>query len=165
MDDKLREAFYQAYVGEAKAALRVKVYAKKAEEEGLPQVAKLFRAIAASEEVHGERALRKLKQIKSTEENLAASFESETRVAEVAYDKFIKLANELGDQAAALIFSQDRDAEEGHAKLYKEAMTHLMEERETTYHICGVCGYVEDGSPPDQCPICQAPKDKFFEVK
>ena len=58
-----KDALQQAYTGEAKAALRLKVYAEKAEEEGYPQMAKLFRVIAWSEEIHGARALRVLKEI------------------------------------------------------------------------------------------------------
>ena len=66
--DKIREALNQAYVGEAKAALRLKVYAQKADQEGYKQIARLFRVIAFSEEIHGARALRILKEIKSTED-------------------------------------------------------------------------------------------------
>lgn len=161
MEDKVRDAFYQTYVGEAKAALRLKIYADKAEQEKYSQVAKLFRVIAHSEEIHGTRTLRMLKEVKSTEENLAASFESESKVAGVAYDNFIRLANEAGDEPAATIFSQSRDVEDIHAKLYREAMGHLMEERETTYYVCRVCGYVSDGILPDECPVCGAKKDKF----
>jgi rubrerythrin len=161
MDDKIREALNQAYVGEAKAALRLKVYAQKAEAEGYKQMAKLFNVIAFSEEIHGARALRVLKEIKDTEENLAASFESEEKVAEVAYDKFVKLAETAGDKEASLHFSQSRDVEETHAKLYKQAMSHLMEERETTYYVCKVCGYVADGVLPDECPVCGAKKEQF----
>jgi rubrerythrin len=162
--DPIKNALYQAYTGESKAALRLKVYAEKAEQEGYPQMAKLFRVIALSEEFHGARALRLLKEIKSTEENLAASFESEQHVAEVAYDRFVKEAEAVGDKAAVLHFSQSRDVEEVHAKLYKEAMNHFMEERDTTYYVCRVCGYVSDGILPDECPICAAKKDQFVEV-
>jgi len=161
MDDKIQNAVYQAYTGESKASLRLKVYADKAEQEGYPQLAKLFRVISFSEELHGKRALRLLKEIKSTEENLAASFESETKVAGVAYDQFIKQAEEAGDRAASLYFSQSRDVEEIHARLYKEAMDHVLEERETTYYVCDVCGYVSDGVALDECPVCGAKKERF----
>jgi rubrerythrin len=164
MDDKIRDAIYQAYTGESKAALRLKVYAEQADGEGYPQLAKLFRVISFSEEIHGKRAFRLLKEIKSTEENLKASFESETRVAEVAYDEFIKRAEEAGDRVSSLYFSQSRDVEEVHSKLYKEAMDHVMEERETTYYVCGVCGYVSDGILPDDCPICGTKKERFVTV-
>jgi len=162
--DKTGELLHAAYTGEAKATLRLKVYADRAQKEGYPQIAKLFRAIAASEEIHGIRALRLLREVKDTEANLAASFESETKVAGVAYDQFIKQAEADGNKAAALHFSQSRDVEEIHAKLYKEAMAHFMEERETTYYVCMVCGYVSDGTLPDECPVCSAKKEQFHTV-
>ncbi len=165
MDEKIRDAFYEAYVGEAKAALRLKVYADKAEQEEYLPIAKLFRVIARSEEIHGERCLRMLKEIKSTEENLKDSFESEVQVAGVAYDQFIKLSTEEENETASSIFSQSRDVEDGHAKLYKEAMTHLMEERETTYYICDVCGYVSDGVLPNECPVCGAKSEEFTQFE
>jgi rubrerythrin len=156
-----REALQQAYSGEAKAALRLKLYAEKAEEEGYPQIAKLFRVIASSEEVHGARALKVLKEIKTTEENLAESFESEQRVAEVSYDAFVKQAEAEGNRPAVLHFSQSKDVEETHAKLYKEAMNHMLEERETTYYVCQVCGYIADDILPDICPVCGAKREQF----
>ncbi len=158
------DALRQAYAGEAKAALRLKVFAQKAEEEGYPQMAKLFRVVAWSEEIHGARALRVLREIKSTEENLADCFVSEQGVAEVAYSRFVREAEAEGNQAAVLHFSQSRDVEETHAKLYKEAMNHMMAERETTYHVCLVCGYVADGDLPEICPVCGASKEKFKEI-
>ncbi|HOZ61310.1 MAG TPA: ferritin family protein [Smithellaceae bacterium] len=161
MDENIRSALNMAYVGEAKAALRLKVYAQKAESEGYKQMAKLFNVIACSEEIHGARALRVLKEIKSTEENLAESFESEKQVAEVAYDKFVKLAEAAGEKEAVVHFSQSRDVEETHAKLYKQAMSHFMEERETDYYVCKICGYVADGVLPDECPVCGAKKEQF----
>ena len=163
MDEKLKEAFHKVYEGEAKASLRLKIFSKKAEQEDLPQMAKLFRVIAFSEEIHGERALRMLKEIKDTDTNLKESFASETHVAGVAYDNFIKLAEEIKDTGASNIFSNSRDVEDGHAKLYKKAISHLIGEQKTTYYVCQVCGYVSDGALPEVCPVCSAPKDQFVE--
>jgi rubrerythrin len=160
MDDTL-DALQQAYTGEAKASLRLKVYAEKAEKEGYPQIAKLFRVIARSEEIHGSRALKALHEIKTTEEHLAESFQSERGVAEVAYADFVRRAETEGNRTAALFFRQSKDVEETHAKLYKEAMNHLMAERETEYYVCLVCGYVADGVRPEICPVCGAKEDQF----
>ena len=165
MDERLKEAFHKIYEGEAKAALRLKIFAKKAGEEDLPQISKLFRVIAFSEEIHGERALLMLREIKDTDTNLKESFQSETRIAGVAYDDFIKLAGEIEDNTACNIFSNSRDVEEGHAKLYKNAINHLIGERETTYYVCKVCGYVSDGVWPKVCPVCSAPKEQFVEFE
>ena len=160
-----KEAFHKIYEGEAKAALRLKLFAKKADQEDLPQIAKLFRVIAFSEEIHGERALRMLREIKDTDTNLKESFQSETRIAGVAYDQFVELAEEIGDTPASNIFSNSKDVEDIHAKLYKNAINHLIGERETTYYVCQVCGYVSDGVWPNVCPVCSAPKDQFVEFK
>jgi len=165
MDERLKEAFHKIYEGEAKAALRLKIFAKRAEQEGLPQIAKLFRVIAFSEEIHGERALRMLREIRDTETNLKESFGSETSIAGVAYDHFVRLAAMVGDNAATNIFSNSKDVEDVHANLYKKAMNHLMAERETTYYVCQVCGYVSDGVWLEACPVCSAPKDQFVEFK
>jgi rubrerythrin len=165
MDDKIKDAMHQAYTGESKAALRLKVFAEQAEQDGYTQLAKLFRVISFSEEIHGKRALRLLKEIKTTEENLADSFESESQVAGVAYDTFVRRAEEVGDKAASLYFSQSRDVEEVHAKLYKEALDHVLEEKETTYYVCTVCGYVSDGVLPEECPVCGVRKEKFSEFE
>jgi len=165
MDERLKEAFHKVYEAEAKAALRLKIFSKKADQEELSQMAKLFRVIAFSEEIHGERALRMLREIKDTDTNLKESFQSETSIAGVAYDHFIEVAEEIGDIAASTIFSNSRDVEDGHAKIYKMAINHLIGERETTYYVCQVCGYVSDGILPETCPICSAPKDQFLEFK
>lgn len=101
MDEGIKDALEKAYAGEAKAALRLKIFADVAEKEGYPQIARLFRVISFSEEIHGSRALRVLKETGNTEENLKNSFESEEKVARVVYEEFLKTANDLGDKAAA----------------------------------------------------------------
>ena len=101
----VKELLERAVTGEAKAALRLKVFAEKAEQEGFPQVARLFRVIAFSEEIHGARNLKLLKEIKSTEENLEYSFRSEEKVARVAYDEFIKAAYKEKNNTALGVFN------------------------------------------------------------
>jgi rubrerythrin len=153
-----------AFVGEAKAVVRLQGFADQAEKEGYNQIAKLFRAISAAEMVHAKKHLRNLRIIKSTEENLKYAFESETAVGEERYPEFIRQAAEDGDKPAEIAFTQARDVEEFHAKLYKRALEFTMEEKETNYRVCTICGYVTDGEAPDNCPVCNAPKDKFIEV-
>jgi rubrerythrin len=77
----------------------------------------------------------------------------------------VKIAEEVGDRASSLYFSQSSDVEEVHAKLYKEAMDHVLEERETKYYVCAVCGYVSDGVLPEECPVCGVKKDKFLSFE
>jgi len=163
LKDKTRSNVYQAFVGEAKAYHRLLAFARKAGEEGYEQIAKLFRAVAAAEGVHAERHLRLMGEavVKSTEENLQFSFESETTVNEVYYPQFIQDAEDEGERAAALTFSQARDVEEGHAALYKRALNAMLRDENHDYHVCEVCGYVAEREAPDRCPICNARREKF----
>ena len=155
---------WEALVGEAKATVRLKSFADQAEQDGYPQVAKLFRAVSAAEFIHATRCLRLLGIIRSTEENLEKSFESETLVSENHYPAFVKQAEADGNNAARLAFTHAKDAEEFHAKLYKQAMSDLAAERDSSFQVCQVCGYVVDGEPPEECPVCGAKRKMFTAV-
>ena len=76
----------------------------------------------------------------------------------------LREAEEDGEKTAAVVFSQSRDAEDVHAKLYKKALDHLIAERLTEYYVCTVCGYLAERKPPETCPICNAPKSRFQKV-
>ena len=153
----------EGFAAESKANIRDQAFAFKADQEGFPAVAGLFRAVAESEAVHAFHHLRLLGVIADTQENLQAAFERENFATE-AYPDFIKTAESEGNQAVATIFGYHRDVERGHAKLYEKALDRLMDPAGVEYYVCSVCGYVSVGSAPDECPICGAPKDKFRRV-
>jgi rubrerythrin len=166
MKEQTQRNVYEAFVGEAKAYHRLLAFARKADEEDYAQVAKLFRAVAAAEGVHAERHLRLLGEavVQSTEENLQSSFERESSVNQLYYPQFIHQAEEEGERAAALTFSQARDVEEGHATLYKRALSAMLRDENHEYYVCGVCGYVAEREAPDQCPVCGAKREMFRAV-
>jgi rubrerythrin len=166
MGKKTHKNLYDAFVGEAKAHHRLLAFARKAEEEDYPQIAKLFRAVATAEGIHAERHLRLLGEavVKSTDENLQSSFNRETTVNQVYYPQFIREAEEEGERAAALTFSQARDVEEVHAKLYKQALGAMIRDEIQDYYVCSVCGFIAEGEAPDECPICGAKKEQFVQV-
>ena len=166
MKEQTQRNVYEAFVGEAKAYHRLLAFARKADEDDYPQVAKLFRAVAAAEGVHAERHLRLLGEavVQSTEENLQSSFERESSVNQLYYPQFIHQAEEEGERAAALTFSQARDVEEGHATLYKRALSALLRDETHDYYVCPVCGYVAEREAPDQCPVCGAKREMFRAV-
>jgi len=163
MKKKTTENVKAAFIGEAKAYFRLLAYAKKAEEEDIPQIALLFRSIADAEKVHAMRHLNLMKDVivKDTDTNLEKSFQSEKTVSENVYPDFIKVAEDEGEEVAALTFSQARDAESFHAKLYERAMYNVIKDEVKAYHVCQVCGYVTEKKLPDNCPVCNAPKEKF----
>ena len=151
------------FVAESQAHQRNLAYALKADQEDYPQVARLFRAIAEAEGIHAFNHLRLLGGVESTQENLESAFEREN-LASSTYPQFIKEAKEEGNENVARIFSYSRDVERGHAGLYKKALERMVRDVDTTYFVCGICGYVSDGGLPDVCPICGAPREKFRRV-
>jgi rubrerythrin len=165
MKERTKKNVHDAFVGEAKAHQRLLAFAKKADDEGLPVIGKLFRAVAASESVHSRRHFGLLEAVADTQTNLEKAFQGEQLVNGVYYPQMIREAEEDEEKAAAIVFTQARDVEVEHEKLYKRALDHLMDEREDVeYYICAVCGHIHEGEPPDRCPICNAPKSKFERV-
>ena len=167
MKEKTKNNIYTAFIGEAKAYFRLLAYAQKAEEEDVPQIALLFRAIAEAERVHATRQLNLVKDllVKDTDSNLKASFLREKTVSENAYPEFIKDAEEEGETAAALVFSHARDAEGFHAKLYERAIYNVIRDEVNAYHVCQVCGYVTDKKIPQKCPVCGASEENFKTIE
>jgi rubrerythrin len=155
---------HEAFVGEAKAQQRLLMYAKKAEQEDLPQIAHLFRAVATSEGIHARRHFGLLEAVADTQTNLERAFQSETAVNGIYYPKMLREAEEDGEEAAATLFSQARDVEAEHANLYKRALNDLIAQRFTQYYICTVCGHIAERDRPETCPICGAPKTSFENV-
>ena len=167
MKEKTKKNIYTSFIGEAKAYFRLLAYAKKADEEEVPQIALLFRAIAEAERVHATRQLNLVKDmiVKDTDTNLEKSFQREKSISENEYPKFLKEAEDEGEKAAALVFSHARDAESFHAKLYERAIYNVIKDIVKAYHICQVCGYVTEKKLPDKCPICGVPKEKFKSIE
>ena len=103
-------------------------------------------------------------KIGTTEENLETAFQNEIKANTDEYPKLIKDAMDEGNTSAEKAFSQSRDVESRHAELYKRAMNDLMEDRNTDYHVCQVCGYIAEDEPPENCPVCGAVSGKFKQV-
>ncbi|UCD95823.1 MAG: rubrerythrin family protein [Candidatus Bathyarchaeota archaeon] len=164
MRERTAENVHVAFVGEAKAHQRLLTFAKKAEVEELPQIARLFRAVAMAESIHAQRHFALLESVADTQSNLEQAFQSETAVNGVHYPKMLREAEEEGEETAALVFSQARDVEDIHAKLYKKALNHLIAERLVDYYVCTTCGYIAESSPPERCPVCGTLESGFQKV-
>jgi rubrerythrin len=154
-----------AFIEEAKAHQRLLMFARKAEEEDLPQIAHLFRAVATAEGIHSRRHFGLLESVVDTQSNLERAFHSEEGVNAIYYPKMIREADEDGEQTVVIIFSQSRDVEAVHAKLYKSALNNLIAQERTKYFVCTICGHIIERDIPESCPICKAPKSQFHEIK
>jgi rubrerythrin len=164
---KVTDSLKNAFAGESQANRRYLAFARKAEEEGLKQVAKLFRAAAEAETVHALNHLKILGEIKSTAENLDAAVSGETFEFKKMYPEYISFAKKEKNSQAAWSFDVANKVEEIHAGLFSKAFDAIKNKKElakTDYYVCSVCGNTVEGKAPEKCPICGAPKTKFFKV-
>ena len=98
---KTEQDLKDAFAGESQANRKYLAFAKKAEEEGYIQVAKLFRAAAAAETIHAHNHLRELKGVKSTRENLLEAITGESYEFQKMYPGMIADAKAEGQSARA----------------------------------------------------------------
>jgi rubrerythrin len=154
----------EAFAGESQANRRYLAFAKQADKEGYPQVARLFRAAAEAETVHAHAHLRALGAVKSTAENLKEAVAGERHEFKKMYPAMIEAAREEKNKAAERSFSFANEVEKIHAGLYQKALDNLDSLEETDYYVCSVCGYTCEKEPPDKCPVCGAKSSAFFRV-
>lgn len=165
---KTIENLKSAFAGESQANRRYLAFAKKAEKEGKPGLAKLFRAAAEGETIHALNHFKVLGEIKSSAENLKSAIEGEGYENEEMYPQFIKEAEEEGQKKARISFYGANKVEKIHQNLFKQALDKLekgedLEEKK--YFVCKICGYLAIGESPGKCPICGAPKEEFSKVE
>lgn len=163
-DKNLQEAF----AGESQANRKYLAFAKKAEQDGFPQIAKLFRAAAEAETVHAHAHLRVMAGVKGTADNLDAAIEGEGFEYTEMYPKFLKEAEEEGNKPATFSFKHALAVEEIHHGLYTGALNAVKSSKDlpaTDIYVCPVCGNTVCGSPPDKCPICNCAGEKFFHIQ
>jgi len=160
--DNLKEAF----AGESQAFQKYTAFAEKAEREGLKNIARLFRTTAQAERIHATGHLQALDGIGSTAENLKAAIGGETYEFTEMYPPMLKQA-EADNHKAKRMFKYAVDAEQVHAKLYTLALEAAQQGKDlsvTEFYLCPVCGYIEFGKAPEECPICGAKGSKFIQV-
>jgi len=161
---KTEKDLLDAFAGESQANRKYLAFAKQAEKEGYPHVAKLFRAAAEAETVHAHAHLRALGGVRSTAENLKEAISGETHEFKEMYPSMIDDAKEEGNKAAERTFTYANEVEKVHATLYQKALDNLDALEEKDYYVCSVCGYTCENEPPDKCPVCGAKSSAFFKT-
>ena len=131
-----------AFAGESRANRRYLAFAKKAEEDGKPNVARLFRAAAAAETVHAHNHLRVMGGIGTTQENLKAAISGENYEHTKMYPMFIEEARGERIAEAERTFSHANEVEKVHEMLYSHAAERVAEGKDidaTDYWVCQTC--------------------------
>jgi rubrerythrin len=155
-----------AFAGESQAYMKYSIFAEKAEREGYPETARLFKAIAYAEKVHATNHFRVLGGINNTEENLAAAAGGENYEVEEMYPAFDAVANLQEEKAAAKSIHYAVEAEKIHEGMYNNAKASISEKKDipaANVYVCPVCGHTIIGDAPDECPVCGLKKDKYKE--
>ena len=161
---KTEQNLRDAFAGESQANRKYLAFAKKAERDGYPQAAKLFRAAAEAETVHAHAHLKALGEIGSTLDNLKVAVAGETHEFKNMYPDMIEEAKAEGSKTAERSFTFANEVEKVHAKLYQKAIDNLDNLEEADYYVCSVCGMTVENEPPDRCPVCGAKSSAFFKV-
>lgn len=141
MDEKLKnsktfENLKEAFAGESQANRRYLYFATKADVEGYPDVASIFRSTAEGETGHAHGHLDFLSlvgdpitgdPIGSSEENLKAAINGERHEYTNMYPAMAKTAREEGFDEIAAWFETLARAERSHANRFEKALVKLKE--------------------------------------
>ncbi|NLP04689.1 rubrerythrin family protein [Candidatus Fermentibacteria bacterium] len=162
---KTGENLRQAFAGESQANRRYLAFAKKAEQEGFPQVARLFRAAAEAETVHAHAHLRAMGGVRSTRENLEEAVSGETYEFRIMYPAMIEDAKAENEKEALRSFEFANAVEKIHANLYQGLLDSLGKpQEEFPYFVCPVCGHTAEREAPDTCPVCGARGSSYTKI-
>jgi len=161
-----RENLEEAFAGESQANQKYRAFAKQAEKDGLPAIARLFRLTAEAERIHAEGHLKALDGIGSTVDNLQAAIDGETHEYKNMYPPMLAQAEAEGHRAKRM-FGFAVAAEEVHAKIYQMALEAAKQGKDLAedFYLCPICGYIEVGKPEKPCPVCGAASDKFVKAE
>ncbi len=171
-----------SFSAEAQARTRYNFFARRAEDDGYIQIARLFDETADQEYEHALRFFKFFNGgelettwpfptgvIEDTRSNLISSAELELYVHDVMYKGFAKVANEEGFARAADTFDAISVAEQHHEELFRELAANIDNNRvffrnnEQKWKCLG-CGYIHYGTEaPDKCPACVRPQG-YFEL-
>ncbi len=164
MKEMTRENLIASFAGESQAHIKYRAFAAKAEKEGKPNIARLFRAIAHAEQVHAINHLKELGGVGDTVANLKAAIGGENFEVDEMYAAYLSVAEAQGEKGAQRSMTYAIEAEKIHADMYADAKKAAEAGEDIKIgevYICPVCGFTHIGEPPDRCPVCRAKKESF----
>jgi rubrerythrin len=161
-----QENLATAFAGESQANRKYLAFARQAEKESLPQVARLFRAAAEAETIHALGHFANMGGVGDTKANLEAAVAGETYEFTTMYPPMLEQAQKEGHRAK-VVMGFALAAEKVHARLYQQALDAVKAGKDLSkmeIYLCPFCGYLELGEAPAKCPICGAPGAKLQKM-
>lgn len=116
-----------AFADESQTNTEYLAYAHRAIEEGLIEIAQLFREAAGAEVVHALSHLKAMNVIRSTRENLVEAAEGESLQIMSMYPKFIEEAEQEGRHDAAESFRIAFEREKHHRAMFRQALKQMQQ--------------------------------------
>ncbi len=162
------ENLQTAFAGESQANRRYLFFADKAEKEGYPQIARLFRAVAEAETIHARNHFAAMDGVGSTRDNLVAGAMGEHYEFTRMYPPFIEQAESEGNKRAQTSFNYANEVEQIHHQYFEGAIKAFgagQQLKDESYFVCPVCGNTVAGEAPEKCPICGTAGGKFKKVE
>lgn len=161
--------------GETGASAKYAASATAAREQGYDQIARLFEATSAAEQIHIGLEMDVINAVEpdyqrpaapeaegiQTDLNLIAGALGEIYETSDMYPSFIVKAVEEGETKAVQVFTRAKLAESVHAELYMQAYNNIDCPDDDAYYLCPICGYIHKGDDFEKCPICFTAADKF----
>ncbi|ATX81928.1 Rubrerythrin [Mariprofundus ferrinatatus] len=176
------------YGNEVRADHRYKLYSDTAKADGHTNIAYLFKAIAASEQVHAGNFRRILKSLgaevpeidlsaiksSTTQENLKYATDVELSEIDKEYPRYIKRTATENHPEANEYINYAWEAERQHRELIKEiksgtgfffsTLLDRFRENKSVYYVNQNCGATVMELPAEDCPICHKPLDTYIKV-
>ena len=168
MEIKTERNLQEAFAGESQANRRYQFFAEKADEEGYPQIARLFRAVAEAETVHARNHFNAMDAVGTTRDNLLAASIGEHQEFTGMYPVFIDRAELEKNVRAQRTFEYADKVERIHYGYFEDALKAVKEGQspaDETYYVCQVCGNTVNGEAPEKCTVCGAARDRFKKVE
>ena len=155
-----------AFAGESQANRKYTAFAQKADKDGFPHVAKLFRAAAEAETIHALAHFQNMGCVNSTLDNLKAAIDGETYEYTTMYPPMVDEADKEKSKAKTML-KWACEVEKVHADLYKQALAAVQAGKDLDsleVYLCPLCGHLELGKAPEKCPVCNLPGAKYTTV-
>ncbi|HKZ16211.1 MAG TPA: rubrerythrin family protein [Geobacteraceae bacterium] len=172
------------YQTEARDCEIYRACGEEAELEGNHQVANLFRAASASENIHAHSLLMALRETSratcdlwkaggydprmvkdSSAENLKEAIANVTSEFSELYPGMIRDAENDGWSFAKQCFTYARAVNEVHCKLFKKALHNPDKKGSVDYYVCESCGNTIEKKPVGSCKVCGSSESAFMTVK
>jgi rubrerythrin len=157
-----------AFAGESQASRKYTYFAEKADKDGQPQIARLFRAASEAETVHARNHLNAMNGIGAVADNLKEAIGGENYEFTDMYPAMIDQAKAEKNSKAQTTFNWANQVEKIHHSLYSQALKNLEAGKKTEsklFWVCQNCGNTVEGDAPDTCPVCGKPKNWFKKIE